>query len=302
MSILQILGAHLNDGIIVLPQDLFLKTNNKTHMINKKPETLLHFAHANSFPSGSYKKVFDHFPGQYKVIALDKFAHNPHYPLNDNWQNQVAEMISFVENNKGEHQKVVAVGHSFGALLSYMSACLRPDLFSALIMLDPPIMSGLARYLLRFAKRNRLINKITPAGITLIRKRKWRIEEDLHAYFSKKSLFKDFDPECINDYISSAISEQGDHMHLNFDVETEANIFRTIPHNLPTYAGKLRVPSVLITGKNTDICIPVLRNPFLKANPSITHIEFKKGKHMFPLEYPIEVAHAIANVLSTINK
>ncbi|MFT4655280.1 MAG: pimeloyl-ACP methyl ester carboxylesterase [Patiriisocius sp.] len=271
-------------------------------MINKAPEIFLYFAHANGFPTGSYKKLFNHLPKQYNVIAIDKLAHNPQYPLNDNWQNQVAEMISFVESNKGEHEKVVAVGHSFGALVSYMSACLRPDLFSALVMLDPPLMTGLARYLFRFAKKTRLINKITPAGITLLRKQKWHREQDLHAYFSKKVLFKDFDPDCINDYISSAISEQGDHMHLNFDVETEANIFRTIPHNLPTYAGKLKVPSVLITGKNTDVCVPVLRKPFLKTNPSVTHIEFKKGKHMFPLEYPVEVAHAIANVLTNINK
>ncbi|MFT6268217.1 MAG: pimeloyl-ACP methyl ester carboxylesterase [Alphaproteobacteria bacterium] len=271
-------------------------------MISKESDILLYFAHANSFPTGSYRKLFDHLPKHYKVIAIDKLAHNPHYPLNDNWENQVAEMINFVENNKGEHEKVVAVGHSFGAVVSYMSACLRPDLFSGLVMLDPPLMTGLVRYLFRFAKKNRLINKITPAGITLIRQQKWHREQDLYAYFSKKALFKDFDTDCINDYISSAISVQGDHMHLNFDVETEANIFRTIPHNLPTYAGKLRVPSVLMTGKNTDVCVPVLRKPFLKANPSIVHIEFEKGKHMFPLEYPIEVANALAKVLSTMNK
>lgn len=263
---------------------------------------LVHFAHANGFPAGSYKKLFDYLPSEFEIIAIDKMAHNPRYPLNDNWENQVAEMIEFVEQNKGSHHKVVAVGHSFGAVVSYMSACLRPDLFSGLIMLDPPLITGLARYIFRFAKGNRLINKITPAGITVLRNRKWHAEHDLHHYFAKKALFKDFDPDCIKDYVTSVTKLHEGHLHLSFDVDTEANIFRTIPHNLPSYAGKLKVPGVLITGKHTDVCVPTLRKPFLRANPQISHIESKKGKHMFPLEYPLEVADLIAESIKTMQK
>lgn len=264
--------------------------------------TLLHFAHANSFPSGSYRKLFTHLPAQYEVIAIEKLAHNPRYPLNDNWENQVAEMIEFVECNKGTHQKVVAIGHSFGAVVSYMSACLRPDLFSGLIMLDPPLITGIVRYIFKFAKQSKLINKITPAGITVMRNRKWHIEHDLYDYFVNKSLFKDFDPDCIRDYVSSVMANQDGHLHLNFNVDTEANIFRTIPHNLPRYAGTLKMKGILMTAKHTDVCTPALRKPFLRANPSIEHIEFKKGKHMFPLEFPVEVAKAIGEIIPTFSK
>jgi pimeloyl-ACP methyl ester carboxylesterase len=267
--------------------------------VNDKNETIIHFAHANGFPSGSYNKLFANLPSQYKVISVDKFAHNPSFPLNDNWENSVLELINFVEQNRRENEKVVAIGHSFGAVVSYMSVCKRPDLFSSLIMLDPPLITGLARYIFRFAKRSsRIIDRITPAGLASTRNRKWHKEQDLHAYFSKKTLFKDFDPECIADYIDTVMEQKGDHLHLSFDVETEANIFRTIPHNLPSYAGQLKVSTSLITGKYTDVCIPVLRQPFLKANPLIQHIEFEKGKHMFPLEYPIDVATLIGDLLS----
>jgi len=264
---------------------------------NKSPK-LINFAHANGFPSASYKKLFAHLPNEYSVIALEKYAHNSNYPLNDNWENPIREMIDFVEENRSGNEKVVAMGHSFGALVSYMCVCKRPDLFSSLIMLDPPLITGLARYIFRFAKNHKLIDKITPAGITRVRKRKWHREQDLRAYFTNKKLFKDFDPDCIQDYIEAVMEEKDEHMHLSFDVETEANIFRTIPHNLPTYAGKLNVPTTLITGKYTDVCVPVLRKPFLKANPSIHHIEYEKGKHMFPLEYPVEVAGLITKILS----
>ena len=266
---------------------------------NNKNQVIINFAHANGFPSGSYKKLFAHLPSEFKVISLDKFAHNPSFPLNDNWENPVSEMIDFVEQHRVGNEKMVAVGHSFGAVVSYMSVCKRPDLFSSLIMLEPPLITGLARYVFRFAKRsNAIIDRITPAGLTRIRNRKWHREQDLHAYFSKKTLFKGFDPDCIADYIDAVIEQQDDHLHLSFDVETEANIFRTIPHNLHSYAGKLKVSATLITGRYTDVCVPVLRKPFLKANPNIQHIQFEKGKHMFPLEYPIEVAALIGAILT----
>ena len=256
----------------------------------------IHFAHANGFPAGSYKKFLNHLSPDYAIIAKDKYAHDPQYPLNDNWENQIDEMIDYIEQNK-TNDKVIAIGHSFGAVLSYMAVCRRPDLFFGLIMFDPPLITGLSRYLFRFAKTNRLIDKLTPAGITRLRNQKWASHHNLFEYFSSKALFKDFDADCIHDYIDAVIDESNNVKTLNFNVEIEANIFRTIPHNLPSYKGKLRVPSTLITGKNTNVCVPVLRNPFLKNNSVIEHLELDFGGHMFPLEKPVELANKVNMIL-----
>ena len=53
--------------------------------------------------------MFANLPSQYKVISVDKFAHNPSFPLNDNWENSVLELINFVEQNRRENEKVVAI-------------------------------------------------------------------------------------------------------------------------------------------------------------------------------------------------
>lgn len=259
--------------------------------------TLIHFAHANGFPSGSYKKFLANLHNEYRVIAKDKFAHDPKYPLNDNWENQIHELLDYIVEHKAENEKVIAMGHSFGALLSYMAVCQRPDLFSGLIMLDPPLMTGLSRYVLKFAKKNSLIDRITPAGITQTRKNTWDNQHDLVQYFANKNLFKNFHPECIQDYVDAVVHEQAELKTLSFDVETEANIFRTIPHTLPSFNGQLKVPSVIVTGQFTDICTPIRRKPFLKRHPHIEHIEFAKGGHMFPLEYPEELALIINGLL-----
>lgn len=257
---------------------------------------LLNYAHANGFPAGSYKKLFKQLSPSYRIIAKDKFTHNTAYPLNDNWESAVDELIEYIEQHLTKGEKAIAVGHSFGAVISYKAVCKRPDLFSQLIMLEPPLITGIARHFYKIAKRTRLINKITPAGITQIRKRKWHIEQDLFDYFSKKALFKSFDPECIKDYINAAIVDTGSHQELSFEVQNEVDIFRTIPHNLPSYYQTLTVPSTLVSAEYTNVCVPYLRNPFLRNNKNMKHIEFASVGHMFPLEKPIEVAKLIKKI------
>lgn len=258
---------------------------------------IVHFAHANGFPAGSYAKMFNALAGKYTIIAKDKFAHSVNYPLTNNWENVCDELIDYVETHKQNQQKVVAVGHSFGAVLSYKAVCKRPDLFSQLIMLEPPLITGMSRYLFKIAKRTRLINKLTPAGITQIRAQKWHAQEDLFAYFSKKALFKHFDPQCIKDYVSAAVENKEGTQQLTFNVDNEANIFRTIPDNLPMHYHKLEVPSTLVSAQYTNICVPALRNPFIRGNQNMQHLEFAQAGHMFPLEKPLQAAQLIDQII-----
>nr|WP_136249532.1 alpha/beta hydrolase [Ningiella ruwaisensis] len=265
-------------------------------MNNKKQ--MAHFAHANGFPSGSYRALFDTIAPTLDVFALDKFAHNPKFPLNDNWQNQVEELIDFVSQHTKRHQQVLAIGHSFGGVISYIACCQQPKLFNGLIMIDPPLITGFARFIFKFAKSNPLIDRITPARKTKVRKERWHKNEDLVSYFKQRALFKNMEERCIKDYVTSVTRLHQDEQKLLFDRDIEANIFRTIPHNLPEYYGKLQCPAALITARFTDVCIPRLRNPFLKGNPSVQHIELNAGGHMVPLEHPELLGHRINELIN----
>jgi pimeloyl-ACP methyl ester carboxylesterase len=272
---------------------------------NKKngKEVLVHFAHANGFPANSYAKLFAHLSNDIELIALDKFAHNPEFPLNNNWGNQVNELIHYVETTQaaiGSNLPVVLVGHSFGAVISYLACCQKPSLFSGLIMLDPPLITGLAGWAFRLAKKSKIIDKITPAGKTKIRNTRWHHKTDLVQYFKKRALFKNMDDECIADYVRAVTHEHQGEKSLHFNVQVEADIFRTIPDNLHKQYGKLKIPSYLLTGRYTEVCTPNLRNHFIKGNACITHEEFDFGGHMFPLEKPLQVASRINTLIADI--
>ena len=69
------------------------------------------FAHANGFPSATYGKLFAALAPDYHVTHLPQHAHDPRFPVNDNWQNLVDELIHHLEQ---QPEPVWGVGHSLG--------------------------------------------------------------------------------------------------------------------------------------------------------------------------------------------
>ncbi|AGH46142.1 alpha/beta fold hydrolase [Paraglaciecola psychrophila] len=252
----------------------------------------LHFAHANGFPAASYHQLFKHFPDDFELHALTKFAHSERYPVNANLSNQVAELIDHLAYKVAE--PIYLVGHSMGAVISFIAACERPDIIKGVIMLDPPIASGLSRIVFKLLKYSPLIDKFSPAGKAKVRCQSWPLGTDLVAYFKAKALFKNFQLECIQDYVSAAIDELDGKLQLNFDAQIEASIYRNVPHNINQYYNRLSVPGLLVTGNRSDVCIPSLLGTFVKK-VNIEHQIIEDAGHMFPLERPQLVAKIITD-------
>ena len=260
--------------------------------MTKSAKINLHFAHANGFPAPSYQQLFNHLPDNFELYALTKFAHSKRFPVNANLGNQVAELIDYLTHKVAN--PVYVVGHSFGAVVSFMAACERPDLIKGVIMLDPPIASGLARLVFKLLKRTPLIDKFSPAGKAKVRCQSWPLGTDLVAYFKSRALFKNFQLECIQDYVTAAIDGQKDKLQLNFEAQIEASIYRNVPDNINQYYQRLSVPSLLVTGSHSDVCIPAFLRTFVKKS-NVEHLIFEDGGHMFPLEKPQLVAKIITD-------
>jgi len=264
---------------------------------------LINFAHANGFPAGSYKTFFNSFSDKHTFIAHEQFGHDAKYPWHNNWQHLVEELIHFVEKSvQEENDKVIAIGHSFGGVLSFIAACQRPDLFKGLIMLDPPVIVGSIAWLMRFVKKTSLIDKITPAGKAKIRRTQWPLESNLFSRFAKRKLFANFDERCLNDYVNSAIreykSEHGHGLELSFSAEVEAGIFRNFPTNLSRFKKKLTVPATLVYAQNSDVCPHYIFKRFAKQNNMNIQM-FKGAGHMFPLERPEQTVEIIENIIKS---
>ena len=268
---------------------LELKTNESPTVIN--------FVHANGFPAATYTTFLHYLSDEFTVIAHKKYGHNVNFPIHNNWQYLVDELIDYLEQKRMlTRQPAITVGHSFGGTLAFMAACKRPDLFKGLIMLDPPVMTGMLAFLLKSVKGTRLLDNITPAGKANNRRTRWPKQTNMADVFSHTPLFRNFDSRCLKDYSQYAIINHEDELRLDFDAKIEADIFRHLPTHLSRLKNNLTVPAALVYGKQSNLYPHYFFKRFARQHKTIS-LYTTEGSHMFPLEYPEQVTSLIKTII-----
>ncbi|MCU1716947.1 alpha/beta fold hydrolase [Pseudomonas sp. 5P_3.1_Bac2] len=251
------------------------------------------FAHANGFPSACYGKLFAALSPEFEVAHLVQHGHDPRFPVDDNWGNLVAELIHHVQQQR---TPVWGVGHSLGGVLHYQAALQRPELYRGVVMLDSPILGVTDRLLIRAAKRFGFIDRITPAGRTLGRRETFSDQAEAREYFAGKTLFRGFDPDCLDAYVQHALEPNEASLRLRFNAQTEVSIYRSVPHRKTAHA-PLQVPLALVRGAQSKV---VLRHhAYLFQRAKRGQFYRVEGGHMFPLERPLNTAQLLKQVLST---
>ena len=246
------------------------------------------FAHANGFPSATYGKLFDALAPDYQVFHLPQHAHDPRFPVDANWQNLVDELLHHLEQ---QPQPVWGVGHSLGGVLHLHAALRCPHYYRGVVMLDSPVLTRVDQWVLQAAKRMGFIDRITPAGRTLGRREAFTDKESARAYFSTKSLFRHFDPECLDAYLEHGLLASEEGLRLRFDPATEISIYRNIPHTRPAPAKHLKLPLAMVRGSSSQI----VKRHHAFAVRGLPRGEYHSlpGGHMFPLERPTDTASLI---------
>jgi len=191
------------------------------------------FTHANGFPSATYGKLFAALAPEYAVAHLPQHGHDPRFPVDDNWQNLVDELIHHLEQ---QPEPVWGVGHSLGGVLHLHAAMRCPHLYRGVVMLDSPVLTRADRWVIRAAKRFGFIDRLTPAGRTLGRREEFTDLDTARSYFAGKTLFRGFDPDCFDAYLQHGLQQVGDRLRLRFDPATEISIYRGVPHTSPAGA------------------------------------------------------------------
>lgn len=238
----------------------------------------LHIAHANGFPGSVYQPLASRLDAT--CFALPRMGHDPAYPVTDEWDALVQEVIAFITSHAAG-QKVFLVGHSLGAIVSFKVAHARPDLVSGLVMLDPPLIFGLSSWPARLARLLGKMDAITPARLSKHRKRRWQNLQEAEEYFKKKPFFAQLHPDVFSAWLATAIRENNGGIELVFSVDTEVEIFRTTPLYLSLLKGKLRVPAWLRYASDSDATFRQCVEPFARRYGLALSVT--TGGHMFPL-------------------
>ena len=232
------------------------------------------------------------------VRAVDKFGHDPLYPVTNNWPYLVAQLQAFTEREVAKAgEPAFLVGHSLGGFLSIMCAAQHPSLARGVLLLDSPLLSGWQAAALGAVKRTPLVGAVTPGAVSRRRRNHWPSIDAAFEHFRNKKAFKDWGPQVLNDYVTHCTDAVEGERVLSFDRDVETDIYNTIPHNLDRLLRRhpLRCPAAFIGG----LASQELRQVGLKMTQEVTRgrMTMMEGSHLFPMEKPLATAAAIEAAL-----
>ncbi|MFZ2389199.1 MAG: alpha/beta hydrolase [Polaromonas sp.] len=269
---------------------------------------LIIFSHGNSFPASTYSVMLRSVKARgFQVKAIEKFGHDPRYPVTSNWPHLVQQLADFTSHEvEKSGQPAYLVGHSLGGFLSLMCAACHPVLgglpVKGVVMIDSPILGGWRATALSVAKRAQLVGSISPGTISRRRRQEWLGVEEVLAHFRSKKPFARWDEQVLRDYIEHGTHDAAGQRLLSFDRDVETAIYNTLPDNLERLIklNPLKCPVAFIGGRQST----EMKVSGMGMTEKITkgRIMMLDGSHLFPMEKPLATAAAIeASLLNILN-
>jgi len=251
----------------------------------------------------------------FAVKAIDKFGHDPRYPVSSNWPHLVRQLADFAAPEIEKHRgPVFLVGHSLGGFLSVMCAAQHPLLggrgVQGVLLLDSPLLGGWRARTVALMKGVQLVGSVSPGKVSRRRRNQWASAEDALAHFQHKRAFARWHPQMLRDYIAHGTHDQpgphGTHRVLGFDRDIETAIYNTLPHQLDRLLRRhpLRCPVAFIGGTESQemrqVGMAMTRKVVGPDRPE--RLRWIEGSHLFPMERPLDTAAAIDELLQTLER
>lgn len=275
---------------------------------------LLHFLHANGYPPEAYRAFLFPFSSEYQVKASylrPLWLHSDPDEVRD-WTPFREDLLHFlrservrmgkVNGNEEDHGGAVGVGHSIGGTVTLMAALKSPELFQALVLIEPVLFPFWIRAAFRLLSGVGLLRQIHPLiGRTLKRKRVFAGERAMYENYREKKVFRRIPDEVLHDYVQGLARPRPDgKVELAYPPEWEVKIYQTggmaDQHIWPSL-GSCALPVLLIRGEETDTLVMSVVRRMKKRLPNLSFINLSDTGHLAPLEAPHRVYEHVQDFL-----
>ncbi len=262
------------------------------------------FSHGNSFPASTYRVLFGELRRRgFKVKAVEKYGHDPRYPVTSNWPHLAQQLADFAaEHQHKTGEPAFLIGHSLGGFLSLMAAARHPELACGVLLIDSPILGGWRAKGVGVAKTTQIIGAISPGAVSRQRRNSWPDVETAIEHFRHKKAFAHWDAQVLRDYVEHGTHDDGDKRVLSFDREVETAIYNTLPDNLDRLLKRhpLKCPVAFIGGRHSV----EMKQVGMAMTEQVTkgRIMMLDGSHLFPMEQPLATAAAIEASLLNLQR
>lgn len=263
------------------------------------PKGTIVFSHANGFPAGTYRVLFEAWrKAGWRVIAPDKLGHDPAYPVRSNWSSTRDELLAFVER-EAPGEKVHLVGHSLGGFLSLLAACRKPRIAASVVLIDSPLVAGWRAHTIQVFKATGLMGRVSPGKVSQFRRWQWPSADAALKHYAAKSVFARWDPAVLRDYIACGIEPDPEHggVRLAFRRDIETRFYNTLPHHLDSVLRRHPPPCPVSFIGGTQSA--EMRQVGMTATRRVCkdRITMLEGTHLVPMEKPGATATAVLRAI-----
>lgn len=254
----------------------------------------VHFAHANGFPPGTYGKLIEALKTNHHVVSMAArplWSSDPAAELRD-WSELAADLAA--ELARRGLRGILGVGHSLGGVASLLAAADDPGLFRAVVAVDPLVLTGRVSTLWGLMKGVGLGGRLGLVRGARSRRDRWPDRETVLSSYSRKKVFRHWDPEVLDDYIRHGTAVMPDRTRgLRYPKAWEARIFEIAPHNLWPRLRRLRVPTLFIKGESSDTFRDAAARRVARELPMAEVAVVRSSTHFVPMERPQELGEVI---------
>jgi pimeloyl-ACP methyl ester carboxylesterase len=165
----------------------------------------LHLAHANGYPPGAYRRLAAALSARYHVTAM---VSRPLWPGSSpaglrSWQPLADDLQAYLEARGARGW--VGVGHSLGAVITAEVALRRPELFSAVVLLDPVMLAPLWLAIWNLMRRLGQAHRAHPyISGALKRRRRFDSLAAMVARYRRTPVFSRISDEGLKDFVQAA--------------------------------------------------------------------------------------------------
>ena len=280
-----------------MPQTLIELTGDPTAPI-------LHLAPANGFPPQTYLPMLRELGG-YRAVCLPPRAlwgDQAPPPGYRDWSEAANDLLAGLYTH--DLRDVVAVGHSFGGVISLLALIKEPTRFKAMILLDPVFLPPITLEIFDLAWAHGTVDQLPLVQGARRRRPFFDSREDALARFLAKPVFADWPAESLQLYVEHGLRSRVDApgFELTWNTDWEAHYFATVHREiwetLPYSSGLAPTLILRASRSNTFPFEVVERSEALL--PAADFSEMVGQGHLFPQAAPLETAAVIREWLRTL--
>jgi pimeloyl-ACP methyl ester carboxylesterase len=260
-----------------------------------------HLLHANGFCAGTYSPFVKYLIDDLHIIASDVRGHGDSFRHNSqrirHWDIFADDLKNLIEHTLSP--PVIGIGHSLGAVTTYIAAAQYPHLFAGIILIDPVILPRRLLWLLTAMRFLGLMGRLPLAKGARRRRRQFQGKKKaLQLFAAGRGIFKTWSKEFVHAYLECGLLEKDPETAvLKCDPELEAQIFESIPLNVWKYAKKISCPVLAIRGELSDTFYADAAERLKRFIPDYELNTVAGSGHFIPMQNPEECAEIIKNFI-----